>query len=172
MDAYLAEIKMFGGNFAPRTYAFCHGQLISIAENTALFALIGTTYGGDGMTTFALPDFRGRRPVGTGQGPGLSNVELGQIGGSESLTLTTVNMPGHNHTISLNCSNNGATSNSPAGNFHAASEENLAYHSNGGSTMTTLITGTSGSNQPVSLISPYLGINFIIAIEGIFPSRN
>jgi microcystin-dependent protein len=172
MDSYLAEIKMFGGNFNPRTYALCRGQLLSIAENTALFALIGTTYGGDGMTTFALPDFRGRRPIGTGQGPGLSNYELGEIGGSESVTLLTSNMPAHQHTITLNCSGNGATTNSPSGNFHAVTEENPAYNSSDGSTMPPSTTGVTGSNQPVSLISPYLGINFIIAVEGIFPSRN
>jgi microcystin-dependent protein len=172
MEPYLAEIKMFGGNFRPRSYELCHGQLLSIAYNTALFALIGTTYGGDGQVTFALPDFRGRRPIGTGQGPGLSNYDLGQIGGSESVTLLTSNMPAHIHTISLNCSNNGATSNSPAGNFHAVSEENPAYNSSASSAMPPSTTGVSGSSQPISLISPYLGINFIIAVEGIFPSRN
>jgi microcystin-dependent protein len=172
MDPYIAEIKMFGGNFNPRFYALCQGQLMSIANYTALFALIGTTYGGDGITTFALPDFRGRRPIGTGQGAGLSNYYLGQIGGSESATLLSINMPEHLHTITLNCSSNGATTNSPAGNFHAVTEENPAYNSSAGSAMSPSTTGVSGGNVPVSLISPYLGINFIIAVEGIFPSRN
>lgn len=172
MDPYIAEIKMFGGNFAPRFYALCQGQLLSIAEYTALFALIGTTYGGDGQVTFALPDFRGRRPIGWGQGSGLSYYDLGQMSGLETVTLLTTNMPMHNHTISLNCSGNGATTNSPSGNFHAATEENPAYNSSANASMAPSNTGISGSSQPVSIISPYLGINFIIAIEGIFPSRN
>src|SRR6478672_10112699 len=97
-EPFLAEIIMFAGNFAPRGWAFCQGQILSIAQNTALFSLLGTTYGGNGQTTFALPDLRGRVPVGTGQGPGLSNYDLGQVSGSESVTLTVSQMPAHNHT--------------------------------------------------------------------------
>ena len=98
MEGTIGEIRMFAGNFAPRYWAFCQAQLISIASNTALFSILGTTYGGNGQTTFGLPDFRGRVAVGVGTGPGLSNVVLGEMGGSSTITLTTNNMPAHNHT--------------------------------------------------------------------------
>src|SRR5438105_10342167 len=107
-EPFLGQIMLFGGNFAPRGWAFCNGQIMSIAQNTALFSLLGTTYGGDGITTFALPDLRGRAPVGQGQGPGLSNITLGEASGTESITLTIANMPGHNHT--LGCDNGGSSS--------------------------------------------------------------
>src|SRR3982750_2476369 len=98
-EPFLAEIIMFGGNFAPRGWAFCSGQILSIAQNTALFALLGTTYGGNGQTTFALPDLRGRAPIGTGQGPGLTNILLGELSGTQSVTLTSQQMPAHNHSV-------------------------------------------------------------------------
>src|SRR5690242_20983611 len=102
MEGTIAEIRMFAGNFAPRNWAFCASQILSIAQNTALFSLLGTTYGGNGQTTFALPDFRGRTPVGWGQGPGLSNYDLGQVGGTETSTLTVQTMPAHTHTLTGN----------------------------------------------------------------------
>src|SRR3954468_23228168 len=98
-EPFLGEIRMFGGNFAPRGWAFCNGQILSIAQNTALFSLLGTTYGGNGQTTFGLPDLRGRVAVSAGQGPGLSNYSLGELAGSESVTLTSANMPAHNHSV-------------------------------------------------------------------------
>src|SRR5689334_14491352 len=107
----LASIAIFAGNFAPRGWALCNGQILPIAQNTALFSLLGTTYGGNGQTTFALPDLRGRAPIGTGQGPGLSNVDLGQVGGTENVTLLTSNMPMHNH--SLNASSAAADVGAP-----------------------------------------------------------
>jgi microcystin-dependent protein len=99
MEGTIGEIRMFAGTFAPRTWAFCSNQLISIAQNTALFSILGTTYGGNGQTTFALPDFRGRVAVGTGTGPGLPNVQLGQMAGTPTVTLLTTNMPAHNHAV-------------------------------------------------------------------------
>lgn len=171
MEGTIAEIKMFGGNFAPMYWALCQGQILSIAQNQALFALLGTTYGGNGQTTFALPDFRGRVPVGTGQGPGMAYYGLGQMGGTEKTTLLTNNMPAHVHTVTLGCSNGKASSNSPAGNYPAVTEENPVYHSSQNAKMGPSSTEPSGGSQPFSIMQPYLGINFIICINGIFPSR-
>jgi microcystin-dependent protein len=177
MEGYLAEIRMFAGNFAPRGWAFCQGQILSIAQNTALFALLGTTYGGNGQTTFALPDFRGRVAVGTGQGPGLSNIDLGEVAGSPYITLLASNMPAHTH--ALNASVNGPTDNTASGNLLASQSR-----SNGGTmpnvyatnsspvAMGNLAIGISGGSQPFSIMQPYLGMNYIICLEGIFPSRN
>lgn len=171
MEGYIGEIKMFGGTFAPTNWALCQGQLLAISQNTALFSILGTTYGGNGVNNFALPDFRGRVPVGTGQGPGLSYYDLGQTGGVENTTLLTSNMPAHVHAITLNCSSNKASSNSPAGNYLAVTEENPGYHSTQNATMGNSMTGPSGNNLPFSILQPYLGINFIICLNGIFPSR-
>lgn len=172
MDPYLAEIQMFGGNFAPRGWALCNGDLLPIAQYDALFTLIGTTFGGDGVNTFALPDFRGRRPIGTGQGPGLSNYAFGETKGNESVTLLSSNLPVHTHTLALNCSSNKAISTTPVGNVPAVTEENPTYGSTSGASMPISNSGISGQNQPVSIISPYLAVNFIIAVEGVYPSRN
>jgi microcystin-dependent protein len=173
IEPYLASINMFAGNFAPRSFMFCQGQLLSIAEFSALFALLGTTYGGDGQVTFALPDFRGRRPIGYGQGPGLSNYYLGEMTGNETITLISSNLPSHSHIMSLNCSSNKATSTTPQGNFPAVTDENPAYNSTQNANMPApATTGNTGGSNPVSLISPYLAMNFVIAVEGIFPSRN
>jgi microcystin-dependent protein len=180
-EPYLAGIFIFAGNFAPRGYALCQGQLLPIAQNTALFSLIGTSFGGDGQTTFALPDLRGRAPVGTGQGPGLSNVTLGEQGGSQSITLTTAQMPAHTHscTVTLNAAADGRpSSDSPAGAVLDSTGGTNIYASDpvAGVTMNpgaaTAVVGVAGGNQPVSVQNPYLGVNYIIALEGIFPSRN
>jgi microcystin-dependent protein len=174
-EPYLATIAMFAGNFAPRGWAFCSGQLLSIAQNTALFSLLGTTFGGNGQTTFGLPDLRSRGPVGTGQGPGLSNIALGEAAGSETVTLTTANMPTHNHTVG--CDNGGSSLLTPAGNIPGVSDDRNAsvtiYSANApNATMNVATIGNAGGNQPFNNRNPYLGINFIIALEGIFPSRN
>jgi len=174
-EPYLASIAMFGGNFAPRGWALCNGQLMSIAQNTALFSLLGTTFGGDGQTTFALPDLRSRAPVGQGQGPGLSNISLGEAAGAENVTLTTANMPVHNHT--LGCDNTGTTALTPAGNVPGVSDDRNAavniYSANAPSAfMNPATIGNTGGSQPFPIRNPYLGINFIIATEGIYPSRN
>ena len=174
-EPFLASIVMFAGNFAPRGWAFCAGQLLPIAQNTALFSLLGTTFGGNGQTTFALPDLRGRTPVGQGQGPGLSNIDLGQSSGSESVTLISSQMPAHNHTVG--CDGGGSSSLNPTANIPGLSDDRNAavtvYSANAPSgTMNPAMIGPAGGNQPFGIRNPYLGINFIIALEGIFPSRN
>lgn len=176
-DGFFGEIRMFAGNFAPRGWAFCDGSLLSIAQNQALFSLLGTTYGGDGRTTFALPDLRGRVPVSPGQGPGLSNYPLGQQGGTETTTLTTANLPAHNH--GFNVLNAAATQASAAGAALALPlTANLlpvlyAYGAAPPTTATHPATiGYTGSNLPINNVQPYLSINFIICVAGTFPSRN
>lgn len=176
MEGTIAEIRLFAGNFSPRSWAFCSGQILSIAQNTALFSLLGTTYGGNGATTFALPDLRGRVPVGTGQGPGLPNFTLGEIGGTETVNLLINNLPAHTHTASLSMgARNGAgNSISPTGNYpanvtngYSNTQDAQMAPLNGSATV-----GNTGGSQPFSIMSPYLGLNYIICMEGIFPSRN
>jgi microcystin-dependent protein len=158
---------MFGGNFAPRGYALCNGQLLSIAQNTALFSILGTTYGGDGVQTFGLPDLRGRTPVHAGQGPGLSPYTLGQNGGSESVVLATNELPNHNHQINVGSAE---TTNAPSGAL-LAQNGSYATGSPTGQMANNAVAGT-GSNLPHANIQPYLTVNFIIALQGVFPSRN
>ncbi|HTJ74932.1 MAG TPA: tail fiber protein [Acidimicrobiales bacterium] len=167
-DPFLAQIMMFGGNFAPRGWALCNGQILSIAQNTALFSLLGTTFGGNGQTTFALPDLRGRVPVHPGQGPGLSQVTLGQAGGAEVVTLLQTQMPGHGHGVAA--SNGTATASRPSNNFLAAGGSYAT--ATDGTVMNPGMIQSSGGNQPHENRQPYLGVNFIIALQGIFPSRN
>ena len=177
-EPFIAEIVMFAGNFAPRGWAFCQGQILSIAQNTALFSLLGTTYGGNGQTTFALPDLRGRTPIGVGQGPGLPNVSLGEVSGSPTHTLLITEMPAHNHLIRANANN--ANDSLPANAYLAAaviptdSNKSVSAY-NSATDNTTMNPGTvapTGGSQPFSIMQPYLGINYIIALQGIFPSRN
>ena len=176
---FLGEIRMFGGNFAPRGWAFCNGQILAIAQNTALFSLLGTTYGGNGQTTFALPDLRGRLPLNQGQGPGLSSYDLGRASGSETVTLLTTEMPAHTHapTNTVNASAR-ADSSTPASCVPADTGGPQIYASapDGSTTMfpgmiTTTVAPVGGS-QPHANMQPYLVVSFIIATEGIFPSRN
>jgi microcystin-dependent protein len=172
---FIAQIVMFGGNFAPRSWAFCQGQILSIAQNTALFALLGTTYGGNGQTTFALPDLRGRVPVGTGQGPGLPATNLGQMAGSPTVTLISTQMPAHNHATQVvsRASSGAATDTLPNNNFLAADNQySSASDAQMNPTAVQVTVGVAGGSQPHENMQPYLGINFIIAMEGIFPSRN
>lgn len=182
MEGTIGEIRMFAGNFAPRSWAFCANQILSIAQNTALFSILGTTYGGNGQTTFALPDFRGRVALGTGQGPGLSNVQLGELAGSPTVTLTTNNMPAHTHaitgTVNETANNdNAGLSNDPTGKRLAASGTNI-YTSKTGDlvnmapAVVSLAAGVSGGSQPFGIQCPYLGMNYIICLFGIFPSRD
>ena len=169
---FLGEIKLFGGNFAILGYAFCRGQLLSIAQNDALFSLLGTTYGGDGVNTFGLPDLRGRLPIGQGTGPGLSPRTVGQVGGSETVTLTAGQMASHNHPVV--CSTGAGTSGVPTGNFWAANAN--ASSAQFAAAPDTLMNGASlsstGGNQPHDNMMPILALNFIIAINGIYPSPN
>jgi len=176
MDPFIGEIRMFAGNFAPRGWAFCQGQLLSIQQNTALFSILGTTYGGNGTTTFGLPDLRGRAPLSQGQGPGLSNYTLGQMAGTENVSIQQNQMPTHTH--SANCSSASADQPSPGGNIWASpvdGNRNPVTSYTGSApngTMSGAAIGQAGGGQPVSVIQPYLCVNFIIALQGIFPSRN
>src|SRR5690242_16195919 len=172
---FLGCIFMFAGNFAPRGYALCQGQILPIAQNTALFSLLGTTFGGNGQTTFALPDLRSRAAVGVGQGPGLSNIDLGEVAGTESVTLTINNLPSHNHTVG--CDSTGSSSLSPGGCIPGLSDNRNAEvtiysAATPNATMNPAMIGNTGGNQPIGIRNPYLGLNFIIALEGIYPSRN
>ena len=173
---FIAEIRMFAGNFAPRSWAFCQGQILSIAQNTALFSLLGTTYGGNGQTTFALPDFRGRVAVGTGQGPGLPSVTLGEVSGEPTHTLIVTEMPAHNHAGQANAVAAAGNSTSPAGaTWASSSSRDAVYSSTAPSTPmapNTVTVGIAGSSQPHNNMQPYLGMNYIICLFGIFPSRN
>lgn len=170
-EAFIGEIRMFAGNFAPRGWAFCQGQLLSIAQNTALFSLLGTTYGGNGQTTFALPDLRGRLPMQPGQGPGLSPRTLGEQGGSETVTLLSNQMPAHNHMV--NASSAHGEVETPSGTFLAADSTAtvLNYGSSADTTMNPAAIGAAGGSQPHDNMSPFTCVNFIIATEGIYPSR-
>ena len=164
-EPFLAQIMLFGGNFAPRGWAFCSGQILSIAQNTALFSLLGTTYGGNGQTTFALPDLRGRVAVHPGQGPGLSAVTQGESSGTETATLLVTNMPAHSHFPQA--TNAAATTSKPA---NAVPAGGGVYATPAAVNMAA--TTPAGGSQPFSIRNPYLGVNYIIALEGIFPSRN
>jgi microcystin-dependent protein len=180
MEGYIGEIRMFGGNFAPRAWQYCQGQLLSIASNTALFSILGTTFGGNGSTTFALPNFASRIAVGSGTGPGLSLVVLGQVAGSETTTLTTQQMPAHTHSAVASfkpvASSDPGSLKTPAGNFPAGSGGTNVYNSTSNSQMGSnaidITIQNAGGNQPFNNIMPYLALNFIICVEGIFPSRN
>lgn len=181
MEGTIAEIRMFAGNFAPRNWAYCQSQILSIAQNTALFSLLGTTYGGNGQTTFALPDFRGRIPVGAGTGPGLSNYSLGQMGGSETYTVLNSNFPAHTHPLngSITMPANAADGNAdaPQGNYPAVLSGNNMYSTvNNGSGLAnmqlSLTAAPTGSQLPVNNIQPVMGMNYIICMFGVFPARN
>ncbi len=169
-EPFIGEIKMGGWNFAPRGYAFCNGQLLSIAQNTALFSLLGTTYGGNGQTTFALPDLRGRVPLHWGQGPGLSNYVLGEVSGTETVTLTTQQMPQHNHQVAATSEEAG--SKTPIGNLPGFSASPIYSNAAATGTMNPAMIGVAGGSQPHPNLQPFLAVTFVIALEGIFPSRN
>ena len=173
-EPFLGEIRLFPYNFAPRGWAFCSGQILPIAQNTALFSLLGTTYGGNGQTTFALPDLRGRRAISSGQGPGLASYDLGQVAGTESATLTVNNMPAHNHPATLNAAGTDADQNKPAGNSLANTSGNTYSAAAPSNAMNQgdVVIGLAGGSQPFSILDPYLTLNYCIALEGIFPSRN
>ena len=170
-EPFIGEIRMVGFNFAPTGWALCNGQLMSIAQNQALFALLGTTYGGDGVQTFALPDLRGRVPMHFGQGPGLTPRTQGEKSGSETVTLLQNQMPAHNHL--LNAAGNAGNTTSPQNALPAASGDGSTPYStaNPDTTMNPLATGITGGSQPHENMPPYLVVNFIISLNGIFPSR-
>jgi microcystin-dependent protein len=180
MDPFIGQITIFGCNFAPRNWALCEGQLLAISQNAALFSLLGTSFGGNGTSTFALPDLRGRAPVGFGQGPGLSNYAVGETGGQESVRIDASSYPAHSHALFAAASP--ATTNTPGGSIEAEGQTggrggtiNLALYSASG-TRTPLasgaLTGAAGGGQPHNNLQPYLALNFCIALQGIFPSRS
>ena len=169
-DPYLGEIRMFAGNFAPQGWALCQGQLLLISQADALFSLFGTIYGGDGQTTFALPDLRGRIPLHQGQGPSLSNRIIGQKSGLESVAVSAAQLPPHGHQVQVSTAN--AASVDPAGKQLGNAAEAL-YRSSGGSlvTMNTSSIASSTGGQQHANIQPYLCVNFIVALAGLYPSR-
>jgi microcystin-dependent protein len=168
----MGELKLVPYNFAPRNWAFADGSLLSIAQNSALFSLLGTTYGGNGQTTFALPDLRGRVPVGVtnSQAPGLSNYVLGQVAGTETVTLINNQMPAHNHFLAA--SSEDAAVKTPGGNVLATTTSPAYVSGPIDATMNPASIGVSGGSQPHPNMQPYLALNWIIALNGIYPSRN
>lgn len=172
MEPFIGMIILFPYNFAPRGWAFCNGQILSIAQNTALFSLLGTTYGGNGQTTFALPDLRGRVAISEGQGPGLSPKSLGEVGGQENVTLIQTQIPAHTHT--LNASSVAGNQSSPTGNVlgNTGNFDNEYFAGAPSTTMHAESIGATGGNQPHNNMPPYLVLNYCIALQGIFPARN
>ena len=186
-EAYLGEIRMFAGNFAPRGWALCEGQLLSISSNSALFSILGTMYGGDGRTTFALPDLRGRNAIGAGHGPGLSDRRQGPGAGAEFNVLTVNNMPNHSHSVAVSTkvSSDVGTTPDPTGAYLAKAETALARDDKKATNVYSTVNNTSlapnavgvtlgntGGNQQVNNMAPYTVIRYIICIQGIFPSRS
>jgi len=169
---FLAEVRIFAGNYAPQGWALCNGQILAIAQNQALFSLLGTTYGGNGVTNFALPNLQQRIPLHQGQGPGLTQRNLGEIGGEPGHTLMLNEMAGHSH--SLNGTNTAPSVGSPAGALLAAPPgATPPYHDP--SSLAPMPVGTlsmTGNSTAHNNLQPYLVLNFIIALQGIFPSRN
>lgn len=174
-EPFLAEIKMFGGGFNPRGYAFCDGQLLSIASYSAVFSLMGTTFGGDGRTTFGLPDLRGRVAVHPGTGPGLSQIRWGEKGGVQTTYLTVNQMPAHTHTATVHANAGRGNDSNPDGNVMAEKSRTNIY-SDAAPNVTmragAVTVASAGAGQGVENRMPYLGIYHIIALQGVFPSRN
>jgi microcystin-dependent protein len=181
MEGTIGEIRMFAGNFFPKNWAFCQGQLIAIQSNTALFAILGTTYGGNGTSNFGLPNMSGRTPVGAGQGPGLSPYVIGQVGGTETQTLTAANLPPHTHpvagSITMQASTVLGNKDAPQGSYPAFFTDTEAYNTGSNGAMAAmqlspLVVGQAGGTSPYSSRQPVLGINYIICMFGVFPARN
>lgn len=168
-EPFIAEIRIFAGNFAPRGWAFCNGQLLPIAQNTALFSLIGTTYGGDGRTTTALPNLQGRAPMHPGRGPGLTSRRLGQRGGTEMVTLNEAQMPSHTHSLVVEVDEPGED-NDPNNQSRPARAGIYAAANNLAATSADSLSDTGGS-QAHNNMQPFLTLNYIIALTGLFPSR-
>ncbi|MCG2612570.1 tail fiber protein [Flavobacterium sp. SM15] len=181
-EPFIGEIKILAFDFAPRNYAQCAGQIMSIAQNTALFSLLGTMYGGNGQTTFGLPDLRGRMPIGQGNGAGLPAHSMGEMAGTTTVTLTSQNLPAHTHpatgiVVNAPVSTGGGDASSPQGAYlantgtevYSSGSTSGAYY---GPLTVSGQTGPAGANYPVDIMNPYLVMNYSIAIYGIFPSRN
>lgn len=173
MDPFVGQIMMFGGNFAPRGWAFCNGQLLSISANSALFSILGTTYGGDGRTTFGLPDLRGRIAMNPGQGPGLRNHTWGQRSGKEQVQLTVNELPAHKHSGSVKVSTAAPDDDTPSTSVSfGASEIYVDGAPNQDIAPGSVDTSNTGGNQAFDISNPSLGVYFCIALQGIYPSRN
>ena len=172
MDPFVAEIRIFGFNFAPTGWATCDGQLLPISQNTALFSLLGTTYGGDGKSTFALPNLQGNAPMHPGQGPGLSLRDLGEMGGSETVTLLQSEIPIHSHNLMANTLDIADTNvPSPNASF-ALSSGGTLYQAAANTTLGAQALSMAGGSLPHSNMQPYLTLNFCIALQGVFPARS
>jgi microcystin-dependent protein len=178
-DPFLGQIQIVGFNFAPKGWATCDGQLLPINQNQALFAILGTTYGGDGRTTFGLPDLRDRTPLGAGQGPGLSSYQLGEVDGSETVTLTAAQLPQHTHALMADGSVSGSgtpTGTEVFGVSKGAKPGAVNVYGSAANANTTAMDpsalSATGGSQPHNNRQPYLGLLFIIAMQGIFPARN
>lgn len=170
-DPFVAEIRIFAGNFPPRGWAYCDGQLLPIAQNTALFSLLGTTYGGDGKSTFALPNLGNRFPMGHGQGPGLSPRLLGESGGSEAVTLTAAQMPAHGHQLRAALSPSSGTPGADLALAPVAGGASVYRAPGAPQAMAPQTLAAAGGSQPHNNLQPFLGLTFIIALQGIFPPR-
>ena len=172
-DPFVAEIRIFPFNFAPRGWAFCNGQILPISQNTALFSLLGTTYGGNGQSTFALPDLQGRAPMHPGQGPGLSLHDLGETGGSETVSLLESEIPAHSHTMRAN--NSDGLQPTPTSNVSSApgADRDLFWYKSSApnQVMNVNASGLTGGSLPHNNLMPYLTLNFCIALQGVFPPR-
>jgi microcystin-dependent protein len=172
---FVAEIRIFPFNFAPRGWAFCDGQILPLSQNTALFSLLGTTYGGDGKSTFALPNLQGSAPLQFGQGPGLSLYDLGEFGGSQTVTLLSTEIPAHTHMLA--CDTTGGGQNAPANNFWGTAkvgrqaENRYSATSGANPVMGGQALAIVGGNLPHNNMPPYLTLNFCIALQGVFPPR-
>ncbi len=169
-EPFVGEIRMFAGNFAPRGWAFCDAQLLAVSQNDALFSLLGTIYGGDGRTTFGLPDMRGRIPLHQGTGPGLSNRRLGSKGGAENVTLTTNQLASHSHDFNANTA--GGTASVPTGNVTASTGSPLYRQIDQNVDFAADAIQHTGGSRPHNNLMPTLCVHFIIALFGIYPSRN
>ncbi|MBS1858600.1 MAG: phage tail protein [Acidobacteria bacterium] len=173
-NPFVGEIRMFAGNFAPRGWALCNGQLLSIASNSALFSLLGTFYGGNGTSNFALPNLQGMAAMNQGQGPGLTNRVLGETGGVSAVTLLSNQVPAHNHTFNCATGSKGDSS-TVAGNFNAdegAGTTAIYATASDGTTMNPLMVQPLPASQPHENMQPYQCLNFIIALQGVYPARS
>jgi microcystin-dependent protein len=171
-DPFVAEIRIFPFNFAPRGWAFCDGQLLPISQNTALFSLLGTTYGGNGQSNFALPDLQGRAPMHPGQGPGLSLHDLGESGGSDTVTLLESEIPSHSHALTALV--NPALVNAPSPAVGLARSRNTSAYTTAATNLVSMAPqglGPAGGDQPHNNLMPYLTFSFCIALQGVFPPR-
>jgi microcystin-dependent protein len=177
-EPFIAEIKIFAGNFAPRSWAFCNGQLLPVSQNTALFSLIGTTYGGDGRTTTALPNLQGRAPMHPGRGPGLTSRRLGQRGGTGKVTLSEAQMPSHKHSVIADAQaggfgGGGANTADPVDHNLASTSASGQFYADGSSNLVPMNSlSNAGENQPHNNLQPVIALNYIIALQGLYPSRD